>query len=131
VGGIRGLGELALRVADLDAMRAFYRDVVGLEILDESVPGSVFFRVAAAVEGHPQTLVLFDRGVELDRDRTTVDHFAFLIDLEDYDPQRDRLEGLGIAVRLKEFPHFHWRALFFQDPEGHSVEFVCYDPTVA
>jgi catechol 2,3-dioxygenase-like lactoylglutathione lyase family enzyme len=30
---IKGLGEIALRVADLDAMQRFYREVVGLELL--------------------------------------------------------------------------------------------------
>ncbi len=30
----------------------------------------------------------------------------------------------------KEFPHFKWRSLFFYDPEGNTVELVCYDPEV-
>ncbi len=40
---ITGLGELALRVNDLPKMRAFYRDVVGLEIYEEPEPYLVFF----------------------------------------------------------------------------------------
>ena len=42
------LGEIALRVTDLAAMRAFYRDVVGLEEWREG-DGFVFFKVAAHV----------------------------------------------------------------------------------
>jgi catechol-2,3-dioxygenase len=30
----------------------------------------------------------------------------------------------------KEFPDFHWRSLFFTDPEGNRVEFVAYDRSV-
>ncbi len=30
---IRGLGEIALRVADLDRMQGFYQEVIGLELL--------------------------------------------------------------------------------------------------
>jgi catechol-2,3-dioxygenase len=126
----KSLGEFALRVNDLDKMRAFYEDVVGLELLNDKIPGAVFLKVADAVEGHPQFLALFDRSVEVGPERTTLDHFAFLIDLKDYEGEKKRLEGLGIGVFPKVFPEPRWRALFFTDPEGNTVEFVCYDPDV-
>ena len=121
------LGELALRVTDLAAMRAFYRDVVGLEEWREG-DGFVFFKVAEGVEGHPQALVLFDRGRELSVEASTLDHFAFVIGLDEYDGRRRRLEELGLEPTAKEFPGFGWRALFVRDPDGNAVEFVCYDP---
>jgi extradiol dioxygenase family protein len=123
------LGELALRVKDIAAMRAFYRDVVGLEVWRES-DDYVFFKTAEGVEGHPQALVLFDRGVDVGPETSTLDHFAFVINLEDYDKRRRHLEGMGFHVTPKEFSFFHWRALFISDPEGNTVEFVCYDPAV-
>ncbi|MHB8509286.1 MAG: VOC family protein, partial [Candidatus Dormibacteria bacterium] len=123
---IRFLAELGLRVNDLARMTAFYRDLVGLDVFGEG-PGYVFFRVAEALEGHPQLIVLFDRDSKVDPATTTLDHLAFLIDLEDYDGQRRRLEGFGVDVSAKEFPEFHWRSLFFTDPEGNRVEFVAYD----
>jgi catechol-2,3-dioxygenase len=76
-------------------MRAFYRDVVGLEVWDEG-DGCVFFRVAEATAGHPQVLVLFDRGVAVSRDSTSLDHVAFVVALEDYPDRRRRLEGAGL-----------------------------------
>ena len=123
------LGELALRVNDVAAMRAFYRDVVGLEVWRDGVD-YVFFKVAEGVEGNPQAPVLFDRGVEVGPETSTLDHLAFVIDRDDYDARRRQLEGLGLRVTPKEFPFFHWRALFITDPEGNTVEFVCYDPGV-
>jgi catechol-2,3-dioxygenase len=121
------LGEVALRVNDLASVSAFYREVVGLELWREG-DGYVFFRVAEAVEGHPQALVLFDRKVEVSPASTTLDHIAFLILLEDYDERRRQLEGAGLEVTVKTFPSFQWRSLFVADPEGNRVEFVCYDP---
>ncbi len=100
-----------MRVNDLPKMLVFYRDVVGLEVWRE-FSDCVFFRTADGVEGHPQALVLFDRNVEVDRERSTIDHFAFVIGLEDYDERRRQLEGMGVQVRLQEFPRFHWRSLF-------------------
>lgn len=123
------LGELALRVNDITAMRAFYGDVVGLEVWRDG-DDCVFFKVAEGVEGHPQTLVLFDRGVDVGPETSTLDHLAFVIDRDDYDARRRQLEGLGLPVTPKQFPFFHWRALFISDPEGNTVEFVCYDAAV-
>ena len=56
---IKGLGEVSIRVKDLDAMHKFYEEVVGLEVLrrDESF---VFFKVAEGYGGHTQNLALFD-----------------------------------------------------------------------
>jgi catechol-2,3-dioxygenase len=122
------LGEVALRVNDLAKMRAFYRDVVGLDVWRDG-EDFVFLRVAEGVEGHPQALVLFDRKVEVGAARSTLDHLAFVIDLDDYEGRRGQLEQHGLEVIAKEFPFFGWRSLFVRDPEGNSVEFVCYDPT--
>lgn len=127
---ILGFGELALRVNDLEAMKAFYRDAVGLEVYSEPEPYLIFFKLGEAMEGHPQLFALFDREVEVGQPQTTLDHFAFLIDLSTYDTERARLENAGVTVFTKTFPHFHWRSLFFYDPEGNLVELVTYDPSV-
>jgi catechol-2,3-dioxygenase len=124
------LGELALRVNDLGAMKAFYRDVVGLPVFNEDFDEFVFFKIGDLVDGHPQILGLFDREAEVGQTSSTLDHFAFVIDRADYDAQRERLEGLGVTVFAKTFPHFHWRSLFFADPEGNTVELVCYDSDI-
>jgi catechol 2,3-dioxygenase len=125
------IGELALRVNDLTAMKAFYRDVVGLEVFSEDIDGLVFFKVADLVPGHPQILGLFDRNTPVGQATSTLDHFAFVIELSEYEPRRAGLEAAGVAVAPKEFPHFGWRSLFFSDPEGNTLELVCYDPAVS
>jgi extradiol dioxygenase family protein len=127
---IKMLGELALRVNDMDAMVAFYRDVVGLDLYSDQRPLLVFLRIAEGVEGHPQILGLFDRETEVGQATTTLDHFAFSIDLADYESERERLESAGVGLVTREFPVFHWRSLFFFDPEGNTVELVAYDPSV-
>jgi catechol-2,3-dioxygenase len=124
------LGELALRANDLDALVAFYRDTVGLEVYSDLRPSLVFLRIADGVEGHPQILGIFDRETAVGPETTTLDHFAFSIDLADYESEKTRLESLGVGVATKEFPTFHWRSLFFFDPEGNTVELVAYDPSV-
>jgi catechol-2,3-dioxygenase len=125
---IRGIGEVSIRVGDLDAMSKFYEDVVGLEVLrrDESL---VFFEIAEGYGGHSQNLALFGAG-DLDSERTTLHHIALNISLDDYDREKRRLEGLGLEVQATEHAWLHVRSLYFADPEGNTLELVCYDQSV-
>lgn len=133
---IRNLGEIALRVVDLDAMREFYVSVVGLPVWTElEEPPAAFLEVADGHRGHTRFLALFDRSTAADRlpvdpERTSIDHFAFEIDPEAYESERDRLAAAGVDVREREFPRWHFRSFFFEDPEENTVEFVAYDERI-
>lgn len=135
---IKALGEVSIRVKDLDAMHKFYEEVVGLAVLrrDDSF---VFFKIAEGYVGHPQVLALFDatnrgfletKSVQLSSDQSTLHHIALNIALEDYDEEKKRLESLGVKVRATEHAWLHVRSLYFADPEGNLLEFVCYDENV-
>jgi catechol-2,3-dioxygenase len=131
---IKALGEIALRVNDLDLMQEFYEKIIGLELL-QRFPKSAFFKIAEGHAGHTQILALFDRKERpdykgLSATQTTVDHFAFTIEMRDYEPEKRRLEALGLEVSLAEHSWVHWRSLYVHDPEGNEVELVCYDPSV-
>ena len=135
---VKGLGEVSIRVKDLDAMHKFYEEVVGLEVLrrDESF---VFFKVAEGYGGHTQNLALFDatnrsflenKSLGISPEATTLHHIALNVALEDFDSEKMRLEGLGLKVNATVHEWLHVRSLYFPDPEGNSLEFVCYDETV-
>ncbi|MFD1644626.1 VOC family protein [Haloarchaeobius litoreus] len=131
---VKEIGELALRVVDLDEMTEFYRDVVGLVVL-RRFEGSTFFELREGHGGHTQILALFDRSGQADYvppapARTTVDHFAFTVDLADFEAERERLEVLGVDLDFAEHEWVSWRSLYFSDPEGNRVEFVCYDESI-
>lgn len=131
---IKALGEIAFRVENLEAMQKFYADVVGLELM-KRFPHAAFFKIAAGYGGHTQILALFDRAAEPDyqglrADQTTVDHIAFTIDLADFETEKSRLEQLGLAVTTTEHAWVKWRSLYFTDPEGNRLEFVCYDQNI-
>jgi len=130
---IRGLGEVGLRVNDLELMADFYEYVIGLELW-QRFEGGLFFRIAEGFEGHTRVLALFDRSARQTEppraEASTLDHFAFEIPGSAYESEKARLEGLGLSVRTREFPNLHWRAMFVSDPEGNTVELVCYDGSV-
>ena len=128
---VRGLGEIAFRVNNLDAMQRFYEHVIGLPLMTR-VQNCAFFRIADGYCGHTQVLALFDRSGShgyrgLDAALSTVDHIAFEIAFADFADERRRLESLGLQVETAEHAWVHWRSLYVNDPEGNQVELVCYD----
>ena len=131
---VRGLGEIALRVDNLDAMQRFYEGVIGLPLMTR-VPNCAFFKIADGFGGHTQVLALFDRSQSAryrgtDAATSTIDHIAFEIPLADFADERKRLEALGLQVETAEHAWVHWRSLYVTDPEGNQVELVCYDGSV-
>ena len=131
---VRGLGEIAFRVNNLDAMQKFYEEVIGLPLMTR-VPNCAFFKIADGYGGHNQVLALFDRSNSPgyrgpDAATSTIDHIAFEIPLADFAGERKRLETLGLQVETSEHAWVHWRSLYVTDPEGNQVELVCYDSSV-
>jgi len=132
---IKGLGEVALRVADLPSMQAFYEEVVGLELI-RAFPGIAFLRIAEGVEGHTQVVALFDRSsgsenAPREGAATTLDHFAFVTTPKELDAEHERLEGLGLEVETAVHEWTQWRSIYVRDPEGNLVEWVCHDPSIS
>jgi catechol-2,3-dioxygenase len=131
---VHGLGEIALRVNNLDAMQKFYEEVIGLPLMTR-VPNCAFFKIADGYGGHTQVLALFDRSQNsgyrgTDPATSTIDHIAFEIGLADFADEKKRLEALGLQVETAEHAWVHWRSLYVTDPEGNQVELVCYDRSV-
>jgi catechol-2,3-dioxygenase len=131
---VRGLGEIAFRVNNLDAMQRFYEQVIGLPLMTR-VPNCAFFKIADGYGGHTQVLALFDRSESpgyqgTDAATSTIDHIAFEVPLAEFENERKRLESLGLQVETAEHPWVHCRSLYVTDPEGNQVELVCYDESV-
>ena len=137
---IKALGEVVLRVKDMDTMQEFYEKVVGLELLARYESDMAFFRIAPDYEGHTQTVALFDQSGEADHrsrrytgvdpEKSPLHHMAFTISRSDHEAEKERLQKLGLDVETVEHAWQHYRSLYITDPEGNVVEFVCYDASV-
>ena len=135
---IKGLGEVSIRVQNLDLMKKFYEDVVGLELLRKE-ENFVFFKIADGYGGHTQNLALFDaqertfhenKSIEINPESSTLHHIALNVDLGDFESEKQRLEGLGLDVQMVDHPWIKVRSLYFSDPEGNLLELVSYDESL-
>lgn len=137
---VRALGEIAIRVQDMEVMVAFYRDILGLEILSRRDGDRiVFFRISDGFAGHTAVLALFrddaGEGVETvptgcRRLQSSLHHLALTISRDEQDAAIKWYEAKGIACRVQTFPWIGWRGVFVNDPEGNTVELVAYDDTL-
>lgn len=135
---IKGLGEIILRVNDMELMKYFYQKTIGFELMSES-ENYTFFKIADGFGGHNQTLALFAKnnltafGEEMksiNPENTTLHHFALEIDKLDYEEVKVLCKKLQIEYVTEIFEWAKWKSIFIKDPELNIVEFVCYDSEI-
>jgi catechol 2,3-dioxygenase-like lactoylglutathione lyase family enzyme len=105
VSAIRGLVEVVLVVDDIDRSVAFYRDALGLEVFSPPRVPAKFLRIGSAVEGVPQQVVLVPRASGERRSGGRVlHHIGLEVAPDRFDAERERLAGLGFALRTGQHP---------------------------
>jgi len=137
---ITGIAEISLRVHDLNTMRKFYEEVIGLEVLRENQESSgkaIFYIVGAGDDNlalFEETLMDWytrDKSPQIDPKGTTLAHFAFSIALDDFESEKKRLEQLGIEIVDSDTSSWmHCRMFYFFDPEGNLIEFKSHDESI-
>ncbi len=121
---VSGISELVLEVADLEAARRFYRDVLGFEetLYGEGAEGRYWYLV-----GDTARLGLWTEQVGLAGGRGgTHVHYAFSVPDERIDELKRRIEDAGAEVEgpIQLGPG---RAIYVTDPDGNVVEFWSQD----
>ena len=107
--------------ADIDAMKAFYADLLGLRVRME-VPGRYLELEAGAV-----TLAfrLRSRSYDGEPGEGAAVQLAFRVERRDVDLAAEQLAAAGVepVEPVHDLPDFGHRVLFFLDPEGNVVEY--------
>lgn len=120
---LHGVLESSLYVTDLRRAVAFYRDVLGLRLVEEFDAG----RGAALFVG-PDVLLLFRaevtrRGGILPQHGTSgPSHIAFRVKPSELRAWRERLMQKGVKIELEFSFEGQPPSIYFRDPDGNSLE---------
>ena len=116
--------ESVLYAEDLPAAVAFYRDVLGLELIS-CIDMVAAFRSAGSV------LLIFDPKLSAaaGRDipshgRSGAGHLAFAATDAEREQWKHRLTSAGVAIEAEIDWKQGGRSLYFRDPAGNSIEFA-------
>ena len=120
---VMSLGHVGLYVRDIGRSKAFYRDILGLAVSDESPKsGSVFMTAKGRLEEHHELLLMPGR-----EDGKVVQQISFrcasLSDVKEF--YRRFLDNKIPIIRVVS--HGNAVGVYFQDPDGNQVE--VYWPT--
>ena len=127
---IRGLTEVVISVHDMEKSLNFYRDILGLMVMSPpDFRGAVFLRVSQEPDTVPQQLVLvpLPEGTDAfptERVRRPLHHLGIEVAREDFENERERLQGLGFDVRFGEHPFLPLKGMYLDDPDGNEVELI-------
>ncbi len=117
--------ETGVYVDDLARAEAFYRDVLGLEVIGREAGRHVFFRVGTAgvlLVFNPDTTS--EGGTLPAHGARGSGHFALGIRAEDLAGWRARLADCGVVIEKEVRWPRGGQSLYFRDPAGNSVELL-------
>ncbi len=134
---LTGLHHLTAICADLDRTTAFYRDLLGLELVREGAsdddPDARHFWFGDAT-GAPGTLVSFMEYPSMEAGTAgtgSTHHFAFAVgSAEELEAWRDYLRSRGVQC-TDVFDRGGFRSLYVRDPDDHIVEIATRGPGIA
>ncbi len=129
---LEGVIETALYTDDIDAMKAFYQDKLGLDLISGTKGRSLFFKIGRTM------LIIFDRSYTEDQDISINGsiipahatkgrgHIAFEACDGDYEQHKQKIIDLNIEIESEiDWPSGK-RSFYFRDPDQHSIEIVEY-----
>jgi catechol 2,3-dioxygenase-like lactoylglutathione lyase family enzyme len=118
--GVSRLGHIGLYARDLEALRDFYRDVLGLKVADQDLDrGIVFMSTDPDAEHHELALA---RGRATDDSVDMVQQVSWHVDSVEALQGFHRLfKEQGVRIQ-REVTHGNALSIYFFDPEGNRNE---------
>ena len=120
---VSSLGHVGLTVHDIERSKAFYRDVLGLTVSDESDTGMVFMTAQDRLQEHHELQLRPGR----EEGGNLVTQISFRCDsLADLKAFHRDFQDRGVPIE-RVASHGNAIGIYFVDPDGNTVE--VYWPT--
>ncbi|MBA2505884.1 MAG: VOC family protein [Thermoleophilaceae bacterium] len=131
---ITGIHHVTLICASLERSAPFYRDVLGLRIVEETVNEDdptarhFFFGDAAGAPGTVVSLIEYPQMEEARVGRGGTHHLALSVEsAEELEGWRAWLGSQGVqATEVLDRTYFH--SIYLRDPDGHIIEIATRGP---
>lgn len=125
---LTGLHHVTAICADLERTTAFYRDLLGLALVQEGAndddPGARHFWFGDGA-GAPGTLVSFMEYPQMDEGRDgrgSTHHFAFAVEsAEELEAWKDYLRARDVPCS-EVFQRGRFKSIYLRDPDAHLLE---------
>ena len=117
---LNAVHHVAVVTANFAAMKQFYTEVLGLEVVGKFVGKDIIF-----LKTGPLTIELVSRETHVAGTNGGWDHFAFEVD--DIDAVAAELTAQGVVFHIPPFNFTENHAVrigFFKDPDGNPIELV-------
>jgi len=119
---VRRLGHLVLRVRDLERSEQFYREVLGLEVVDRMGRQMSFLTAREDASHELALLALGPAAPGPDPHRVGLYHFAFQVDsIEELRAFHKQLQENGVQI-VGIGDHGISLGVYFLDPDGNEIE---------
>ena len=120
------IAHVVLKVRDLARSRAFYTEVLGMEVMNDSPQAGLLFLANNRRDHHELALVeIGPDAPSPDRGAIGMAHVAFRLETQDQLEQAyAELKQRGIPISFT-VNHGITNSVYFFDPDGHELEVYC------
>jgi catechol 2,3-dioxygenase-like lactoylglutathione lyase family enzyme len=120
--------HLTLEVTDLDASEAWYRDVVGADLVGRGLTAEP--REHSVLQMNTGQLIILVHNPGFKRATRAAVHHGFMVTYDQYLRALERLPRFGYSIgdTRQQFRARGEYSIDVQDPDGHRFQIQCYGP---
>ncbi|MDX1483248.1 MAG: VOC family protein [Alphaproteobacteria bacterium] len=121
---VDGFSHLVIHVTDLDRAEAFYRDVIGLDVIGRDLVNDEGPNSLLAMNTRQRVLLVEVPEVVAIRPNSSTIHHAWLLTIEEFERTRARMEKMGYDVddSRAQFRATGENSMDIFDPDGHRFQ---------
>ena len=127
---VDGFSHLVIHVTDLGRSEAFYRDIIGLDVIGRDLVNEVGPNSLMAMNTRQRILLVEVPEVVAIRPNSSTIHHAWLLTIEEFERAKVRMEKAGYDMEdsRAQFRAMGEYSMDIFDPDGHRYQIQAYGP---
>lgn len=127
---VDGFSHLVVHVTDLDRSEAFYRDIIGLDVIGRDLVTEDGPNSLLALNTRQRLVLVEVPEVTAIRPNSSTIHHAWLLTIDEFQRTRERMEEAGYDVddSRAQFRALGENSMDIFDPDGHRYQIQAYAP---